>query len=81
MSFEKYDLVVCDGFGYVSYNKAAAESIFIHLSLRVGSKSTVTIITTNLGYNCWIKVFSDAVLTAAVVDCPPHTAILVDMNR
>lgn len=76
--FEKYDLVVCDEFGYVSFDKAAAELLFTHLSLRAGRKSTI--ITTNLGFDRWTEIFADAVLTAAMVDRLTHKAILVDMN-
>lgn len=32
--FEKYDLVICDELGYVSCDKAGAESLFNHPSLR-----------------------------------------------
>src|SRR5690606_41350278 len=49
--FEKYDLVICDEFGYVSFDKQAAEILFTHLSLRTGRKSTV--ITTNLPFDRW----------------------------
>lgn len=76
--FEKYDLVVCDEFGYVSFDKAAAELLFTHLSLRAGRKSTI--ITTNLGFDRWTEIFGDAVLTAAMVDRLTHKAILIDMN-
>ena len=34
--FEKYDLVVCDEFGYISFDKQGAELLFSHLSLRAG---------------------------------------------
>jgi len=76
--FEKYDLVVCDEFGYVSFDKQAAELLFTHLSLRAGRKSTV--ITTNLGFDRWTEIFGDQVLTAAMVDRLTHKAILVNMN-
>jgi len=76
--FEKYDLVICDEFGYVSYDKTAAELLFTHLSLRTGIKSTI--ITTNLGFDRWSEIFSDQVLTAAMVDRLTHKAILVNMN-
>jgi DNA replication protein DnaC len=76
--FEKYDLVVCDEFGYVSFDKASAELLFTHLSLRAGRKSTI--ITTNLGFDRWTEIFGDAVLTAAMVDRLTHKAVLVDMK-
>lgn len=76
--FEKYDLVVCDEFGYISFDKAAAEMLFTHLSLRTGRKSTI--ITTNLGFDRWKEIFGDEVLTAAMVDRLTHKAILINMN-
>ena len=76
--FEKYDLVICDEFGYVSFDKNGAELLFNHLSLRAGRKSTI--ITTNLGFERWDEIFGDAVLTAALVDRLTHKAYLVNMN-
>ena len=76
--FEKYDLVICDEFGYVSFDKQAAEMLFTHLSLRAGRKSTI--ITTNLAFDRWKEIFGDEVLTAAMVDRLTHKAFLVNMN-
>ena len=78
MRFEKYDLVICDEFGYVTFDKSGAELLFNHLSLRAGRKSTI--ITTNLGFDRWDEIFGDAVLTAALVDRLTHKAYLVNMN-
>ena len=75
--FEKYDLVICDEFGYISFDKEAAELLFTHLSLRAGRKSTI--ITTNLGFDRWTEIFGDEVLTAAMVDRLTHKAIIVNM--
>jgi len=76
--FEKYDLVICDEFGYISFDKQGAELLFNHLSLRSGRKSTI--ITTNLGFDRWAEIFGDPVLTAALVDRLTHKAHLVNMN-
>jgi len=78
IKFEKYDLVICDEFGYVSFDKKGAELLFNHLSLRTGRKSTI--ITTNLGFDHWEEIFGDPVLTAALVDRLTHKAHLVNMN-
>jgi DNA replication protein DnaC len=78
IKFEKYDLVICDEFGYVSFDKEGSELLFNHLSLRVGRKSTI--ITTNLGFDRWEEIFGDPVLTAALVDRLTHKAHLVNMN-
>jgi DNA replication protein DnaC len=78
LRFEKYDLVICDEFGYISFDKQGAELLFNHLSLRAGRKATI--ITTNLGFDRWEEIFGDAVLTAALVDRLTHKAHLVNMN-
>lgn len=78
MKFEKYDLVICDEFGYVSFDKSGAELLFNHLSLRAGRKSTI--ITTNLVFDRWDEIFGDPVLTAALVDRLTHKAHLVNMS-
>lgn len=76
--FEKYDLVICDEFGYISFDKEASELLFTHLSLRAGQKATI--ITTNLSFDRWSEIFGDPVLTAAMVDRLTHKAFLINMN-
>lgn len=76
--FERYDLVICDEFGYVSCDKAGAEMLFNHLSLRTDSKSTI--ITTNLAFNRWNEIIADKVLVTAMVDRLTHKAILLNMT-
>jgi DNA replication protein DnaC len=76
--FEKYDLVICDEFGYISFDKEGAELLFNHLSLRCGRKSTI--VTTNLSFDRWNEIFGDPVLTAAMVDRLTHKAYIVSMN-
>lgn len=76
--FEKFDLVICDEFGYISFDKEGAELLFTHLSLRTGRKSTI--ITTNLSFDRWSEIFGDPVLTAAMVDRITHRAHIINMN-
>ena len=78
LKFEKYDLVICDEFGYISCDKDGAELLFNHLSLRSGRKSTI--ITTNLSFDRWSEIFLDPILTAAMVDRLTHRAFLINMN-
>jgi DNA replication protein DnaC len=79
LKFEKYDLVICDEFGYISFDKQGAEMLFNHLSLRTGIKSTI--ITSNLSFEKWNDIFGkDAVLTAALLDRLTHKAYLINMN-
>jgi DNA replication protein DnaC len=79
LKFEKYDLVICDELGYISFDKQGAEMLFNHLSLRTGIKSTI--ITSNKSFEKWDDIFGkDAVLTAALLDRLTHKAYLVNMN-
>ena len=76
--FEKYDLVICDELGYISFDKEGAELLFTNLSLRTARKSTI--VTTNLSFDRWEEIFSDPVLTAAMVDRLTHKAFMINMN-
>lgn len=76
--FAKYDLVIADELGYISFDKEGSELLFTHLSLRCGRKSTI--ITTNLSFERWSEIFHDPVVTAAMVDRLTHKSYLVNMN-
>jgi len=78
LRFEKYDLVIADELGYISFDKEGSELLFTHLSLRAGRKSTI--ITTNLSFDRWDEIFSDPVMTAAMVDRLTHKSYIVNMN-
>lgn len=76
--FEKYDLAILDECGYKSFDKAAAEQLFNHISLRAGIKSII--ITTNLGFDKWDHIFTDKIIAAAIVDRLTYKSYIVDMN-
>lgn len=68
--FGKYDLVILDKLGYVSFDQIGGEILFNLLSNRttVGSM----IITTNPSFDCWEETFKDLTLTAEMVDHLVH---------
>lgn len=76
--FEKYDLVIADELGYISFDKEGSELLFTHLSLRAGRKSTI--ITTNLSFERWDEIFLDSVMTAAMIDRLTHKSYMLNMN-
>jgi len=76
--FEKYDLVILDELGYISFDKEGSELLFTHISLRAGRKSTI--ITSNLTFNRWEEIFKDPVMTAAMIDRLTHKSYVVDMH-
>jgi DNA replication protein DnaC len=78
IKFEKYDLVIADELGYISFDKEGSKLLFTNLSLRAGRKSTI--ITTNLSFDRWDEVFLDPVITAAMTDRLTHKSYMVNMN-
>lgn len=76
--FEKYDLIILDELGYISFDKEGSELLFTFLSLRAERKSTI--ITTNLSFDRWNEIFNDTVLTATLIDRMTHKSYVLNMN-
>ena len=76
--FEKYDIVILDELGYISFDKSGSEILFNLLSNR-NDKGTI-IITSNLTFDRWNEVFNDTMLTGALVDRLAHRAHILDIS-
>lgn len=77
--FEKYDLVILDELGYISFDKFGCEILFNLLSSR-NDKGSI-IVTSNLTFDRWEEIFKDPMLTGAIVDRLAHRAHIMDMSR
>jgi len=77
--FERYDLVILDELGYISFDKSGCEMLFHLLSNRHGKGSVI--ITTNRPFERWESVFNDPVLTGAMIDRLAHKAHVLDISR
>lgn len=77
--FEKYDLVILDELGYISFDKESCEILFNLLSNR-NDKGSI-IITTNLTFDRWQEMFLDPMLTGAIVDRLAYKAYIMDISR
>lgn len=77
--FEKYDLVILDELGYISFDKSGCEILFNLLSNR-NDKGSI-IITTNLTFDRWEEIFKDPMLTGAIVDRLAYKAHIMDISR
>tara|TARA_Y100001933_G_scaffold20917_2_gene17946 strand:+ start:1551 stop:2297 length:747 start_codon:yes stop_codon:yes gene_type:complete len=77
--FEKYDIVILDELGYVSFDKSGSEILFNLLSNR-NDKGCI-VITSNLTFDRWNEIFNDTVLTGALVDRLAHKAHILDISR
>ena len=63
---DRFDLIVCDELGYIPQEQAGADLFFQLISQRDERKSLL--ITTNLTYSEWDKVFLNPFSTQAAVD-------------
>jgi len=77
--FEKFDLVILDELGYVSFDKSGCEILFNLLSNR-NDKGSI-IITTNPTFDRCEEIFKDTMLTGAMVDRLAHKAHILDISR
>ena len=63
---DRFDLIACDELGYTASCQEGADLFFQFISQRYERKSLM--ITTNLTYSEWSKVFLNPITTAAAVD-------------
>jgi DNA replication protein DnaC len=74
--YARTELVVLDELGYLALPDGAAELVFQVISER--NERASMIVTTNLPFGEWTKVFPDARLAKAVVDRITHKAHIID---
>ena len=74
--YVRTELVVLDELGYLALPAGAAELVFQVISER--NERASMIVTTNLPFGEWTKVFPDARLAKAVVDRLTHRAHIID---
>src|SRR4051794_2898518 len=74
--YARTELVVLDELGYLALPDGAAELVFQVLSERHERGSLI--VTTNLPFGEWTKVFPDPRLAKAVVDRLTHRAHIID---
>jgi len=76
--FNKVDMIILDEMGYVPFSKDGAELLFQLISDWYEQKSLV--ITSNLEFSQWNKIFVDPRLTAALVDRVIHHAHILSFT-
>jgi DNA replication protein DnaC len=74
--YARTELVVLDELGYLALPEGAAELVFQVISER--NERASLIVTTNLPFGEWTKVFPDARLAKAVVDRITHRALIIE---
>lgn len=77
-SLERYDAVILDDIGYVQQSRDEMEVLFTFLAERYERRSVV--ITSNLVFSEWERIFKDPMTTAAAIDRLVHHATILEMN-
>jgi DNA replication protein DnaC len=75
---EKMDLIILDEMGYLPFSKEGSELLFQLISEFYEQKSLI--ITSNLEFSQWNRIFTDSRLTAALVDRLIHHAHIISFQ-
>jgi len=76
--FNKFDGIIIDDIGYVQQNKDEMEVLFTLLAERYERGSVM--ITSNLPFSKWEKIFKDPMMTAAAIDRIVHHSVILELN-
>lgn len=72
---EKADLLICDEWGYIPFDKEGSQLLFQVISECYERRSII--ITTNLEFSKWNGIFYDEKLTSAIIDRIVHHSYLL----
>ena len=74
---EKFACVILDDIGYVQHARDEMEVLFTFLAERYERKSVM--ISTNLVFSEWQRIFKDPMTTMAAIDRVVHHSVILDM--
>jgi DNA replication protein DnaC len=77
-ALDAFDVVILDDIGYVQQHRDEMEVLFTFLSERYERKSVV--ITSNLVFSEWGRIFQDPMTAAAAIDRLIHHATIIEMT-
>src|ERR1700682_777514 len=75
--FDKFACVILDDIGYVQHDRDEMEVLFTFLVQRYERKSVM--ITTNLVFSEWQRIFKDPMTTLAAIDRVVHHSVILDL--
>ncbi len=75
---DNYDLLILDDIGYVQQSKEEVEVLFTLLAERYERRSVL--ITSNLVFSQWERIFKDPMTTAAAIDRLVHHSVILEFD-
>ncbi len=78
-TLDRFDVVFLDDIGYVQQNREEMAVLFTFLSERYERRSLM--ITSNLVFSEWDRIFKDPMTTAAAIDRLVHHSIILELNN
>jgi DNA replication protein DnaC len=73
-----FEVIVLDDLGYVQHSPEEAEVLFTLLATRYERRSVM--VTSNLMFSQWDRIFRDQMATAAAIDRLVHHAVLLEFD-
>jgi DNA replication protein DnaC len=77
-ALDVFDAVILDDIGYVQQDRDEMEVLFTFLAQRYERRSVI--ITSNLLFRDWDRIFKDPMTTAAAIDRLVHHAVIIEMS-
>lgn len=76
-ALDAYDAVIIDDIGYIQQDRDEMEVLFTFLAERYERRSVI--ITSNLVFSAWDRIFKDPMTTASAIDRIVHHAVILEM--
>ena len=76
---DRFEVVILDDIGYVQQSREEMEVLFTFLAERYERRSVM--ITSNLVFSEWDKIFKDPLTTAAAIDRVVHHSIIIEFGK
>lgn len=75
---DRFDVVILDDIGYIQQDREEMEVLFTFLAERYERRSVM--ITSNLVFSQWEKIFKDPMTTAAAIDRVVHHSVILELT-
>lgn len=76
---DRFEVVVLDDIGYVQQSREEMEVLFTFLAQRYERRSLI--ITSNLVFSEWDRIFKNPMTTAAAIDRLVHHSVILELNN